>query len=48
MNEELIYVLGVYFFYDEKFVVKKNFFDRLDFLRKFLNIWLVRDILVYG
>ena len=39
MNEEPIYALGVYFSYDEKLAAKKNFFDRLDSLRKLLNIW---------
>ena len=48
MNEEPIYALGVYFSYDEKLAAKKNFFDRLDSLRKLLNIWSARDISVHG
>ena len=48
MNEEPIYALGVYFSYDDKLAAKKNFFDRLDSLRKLLNIWSARDISVHG
>ena len=48
MNEEPIYALGVYFSYDENLAAKKNFFDRLDSLRKLLNIWSARDISVHG
>ena len=48
LSEEPIYALGVHFSYDEQLAAKKNFFDRLDPLRRILNIWSSRDISIYG
>ena len=48
LSEEPIYALGVHFSYDEQLAAKKNFFDRLDRLRRILNIWSSRDISIYG
>ena len=48
LSEEPIYALGVHFSYDEQIAAKKNYFDRLDPLRKTLNIWSSRDISLYG
>ena len=48
LNEEPTYALGVYFSYDEQLPAKKNFFDRLESLRKILNIWSARDISIHG
>ena len=47
-SEEPIYALGVHFSYEENLADKKNFFDRLDPLRRILNIWSSRDISIYG
>ena len=48
LSEEPIYALGVHFSYDEQLAAKKYFFDRLDPLRRILNIWSSRDISIYG
>ena len=40
--------LECFFPYDEQLAAKKNSFDRLDPLRKILNIWSSRDISIYG
>jgi len=48
LSEEPIYALGVHFSYDEQHAAKKNFFDRLEPLRRTLNIWSSRDISIYG
>ena len=48
ISEEPIYALGVHFSYDEQLAAKKNFFDRLDPVRRILNIWSSRDISIYG
>ena len=40
--------LECFFSYDEQLAAKKNFFDRLDPLRKILNIWSSRDLSIYG
>ena len=42
LSEEPIYALGVYF------AAKKNFFERLDPLRKTQDIWSSRDISIFG
>ena len=39
LSDEPIYALGVYFSYNEKLAIKKNFFDKLNQLQKLLNIW---------
>ena len=48
LSEEPIYALGVFLSYNEQHAAKKNFFDRLDPLRRILNIWSSRDISLYG
>ena len=48
LSDEPIYALGVYFSYNEKLAIKKNFFDKLKQLQKLLNIWSSRDISIYG
>ena len=48
LSEEPIYALGVYFSYDDHLAAKNNFFERLDPLRRTLNIWSSRDISIFG
>ena len=48
LSEEPIYALGGHFSYDEQLAAKKNFFNRLDPLRRTLNIWSSRDLSIYG
>ena len=43
LSEEPIYALGAYFSCNEHLVAKKNFLDRVDQLRRMLNIWSSRD-----
>lgn len=45
---ELIKVLGVYYFYDQKLLYEKNFIENLDSVKKFINIWFVRGFFFYG
>ena len=47
-SDEPILALGVYFSYNDKLAAKRNFFDKLDPLKKVLNIWLARDLSIYG
>lgn len=44
----LIKVLGVYFIYDLKFLKEKNFIERFDSIKKFINIWFLRGLFFYG
>ena len=50
INEEPIYALGSEYtsLMTKKSQPKRVFFDRLDSLRKLLNIWSARDISVHG
>ena len=48
VSDEAILALDVYFSYDEKKAEQKNFFDKLGPLENILNIWLSRDITLYG
>ena len=48
LNEEPILALGVYFSYNDKLAAQKNFFHKLASLKKTLNIWSSRAILIYG
>ena len=48
LSEEPVLALGVYFSYDEELAAQKKFFDKLDPLKKTLNIWSSRDISIYG
>ena len=45
---EPIKALGVYFTYDPKLLKEKNFIERLDSIKKLINIWSSRDLSVYG
>ena len=47
-SDEPILALGVYFSYNDKLAAKRNFFDKLDPLKKVLNIWSARDLSIYG
>ena len=48
LSDEPIYALGVYFSYNEELATEKNFFDKLNPLKKLLNIWSSRDLSIYG
>ena len=48
LSDEAIYALGVYFSYNEELATEKNFFDKLNPLKKLLNIWSSRDLSIYG
>ena len=48
LSKEHIYAFGVFLLYNEQHAAKKNCFDRLDPLRRILNIWSSRDISLYG
>ena len=43
-----IKALGVYFTYDLKLLKEKNFIERLDSIKKIINIWSSRGLSVYG
>ena len=43
-----IKALGVYFTYDTKLLKEKNFIERLDSIKKLINIWSSRGLSVYG
>ena len=45
---EPIKALGVYFTYDPKLLKEKNFIERLDSIKKLINIWSSRGLSVYG
>ena len=47
LSDEPIYALGVYFSYKEELATEKNFFDKLNPLKKLLNIWSSRDLSIY-
>ena len=46
--DEPIKALGVYFTYDQKLLKEKNFIERLDSIKKLINIWSARGLLIYG
>ena len=48
LSEKPIYALGIYFSYNDELATEKNFYDKLVSLKKILNIWLSRDISIYG
>ena len=48
MSGESVYALGVHFTYDLEMSAKKNFFDKLDSLKKTLNMWSQRDLSIVG
>ena len=43
-----IKALGVYFAYDPKLLKEKNFIERLDSMKKLINIWSSRGLSLYG
>ena len=43
-----IKALGVYFTYDQKLLKEKNFIERLDSIKKLINIWSSRGLSIYG
>ena len=43
-----IKALGVYFTYDQKLLKEKNFIERLDSIKKLINIWSSRGLFIYG
>ena len=45
---EPIKALGVYYSYDTKLLHEKNFIERLDSVKKLVNIWSSRGLSVYG
>lgn len=45
---EPIKALGVYYSYDQKLLHEKNFIERLDSVKKLLNIWSARGLSLYG
>jgi len=47
-NHEPIKALGVYYSYDTKLMHEKNFIERLDSVKKLVNIWSSRGLSVYG
>lgn len=48
MSGEPVYALGVHFTYDLEMSEKKNFLDKLDSLKKTLNMWSQRDLSIVG
>ena len=46
--DEPIKALGVYFTYNQKLLKEKNFIERLDSVRKLINIWSSRGLSIYG
>ena len=45
---EPIKALGVYYSYDTKLLHEKNFIERLDSVKKLVNVWSSRGLSVYG
>ena len=46
--DEPIKALGVYYSYDIKLLHEKNFIERLDSVKKLINIWSSRGLSIYG
>ena len=45
---EPIKALGLYFTYDLKLLKEKNFIERLDSIKKLINIWSSRGLSIFG
>ena len=45
--DEPIKALGVYFTYNQKLLKEKNFIERLDSVKKLINIWSSRGLSIY-
>ena len=46
--DEPIKALGVYYSYDQKLLHEKNFIEKLDSVKKLVNIWPSRGLSLYG
>ena len=46
--DEPIKALGVYFTYNKKLLKEKNCIQRLDSVKKLINIWSSRGLSIYG
>ena len=46
--DEPIKALGVYFTYDIKLLHEKNFIEKLDSIKKLINMWSSRGLSIYG
>ena len=46
--DEPIKALGVYYSYDPKLLNEKNLIEKLDSMKKLINIWSSRSISLYG
>ena len=46
--DEPIKALGVHFTYDQKLLKEKNFIERLDSIKKLINIWSTRGLSIYS
>ena len=47
-TNEPVKALGVYYSYDQKLLHKKNFIERLDSVKKLINLWSARGLSLYG
>ena len=45
---EPIKALGVYYSYDPKLLLEKNFIEKLDTIKKLINMWSSRGLSLYG
>ena len=45
---EPVKALGVYYTYDQKLLHEKNFIEKLDSVKKLVNIWSARGLSLYG
>ena len=46
--DEPIKALGVYYSYDPKLLHERNFIEKLDSIKKLMNIWSSRGLSIYG
>ena len=46
--DEPIKALGVYFTYNQKLLKENNFIERLDSVKKQINVWSSRGLSIYG
>ena len=46
--EDTVYALGVHFSYNKNAAEKKNFISKLEALKTLLNMWMIRDLSLYG
>ena len=46
--DELIKALGVYYSYGSKLLQEKNIIEKLDRVKKLVNIWSSRGLSLYG